>query len=220
MTSLPSALAPVPSGVPMVGGRNPGLVGTDGRPMPPITAYDGQDPVEYAKTVAEMGSDGSTAAHRDPSQWPNQYYQTFPDSHRIRDTRNPNHLIFGVSLPLSVQHGRHYAERGNHRHQPQYLVSVHPHSAEVTTDERAQTLAGLSELAKWLRLQNAVLPEPLVGEHDVDPAGLIDQLGVKGLSAYSAFVDIEDLRCRICTQDSNTIDAAIHHQRHKRHLQA
>jgi hypothetical protein len=60
MTSLPSALAPVPSGVPMVGGRNPDLVGTDGKPMPPITAYDGQDPVEYAKTVAEMGSDGGT----------------------------------------------------------------------------------------------------------------------------------------------------------------
>ena len=101
------------------------------------------------------------------------------------------------------------------------LVNPHPFSAELTQDERARTLA-LRELAKWTRLRNARLPnlEPIVGGLEVDPAGHVDELGVKGLSAYSAFIDTEDgHRCRVCGQVSHTIDIAIVHQRHMRHYQ-
>ena len=84
-------------------------------------------------------------------------------------------------------------------------------SAEVTPDR------ALHELAKWLRPH---LPEPVVGGLDADPGGFTDQLGVKGLSVYSAFVDMEGLRCRVCSQASDTIDLAILHQRQRRHYRA
>ena len=79
----------------------------------------------------------------------------------------------------------------------------------------------LCELAKWPGLQNALLPnsEPTVGGVEVDPVGLADQLGVKGLSVYSAFVDVDGLRCQVCGQSSDTIKTAIVHQRHMRHYQ-
>ena len=101
-------------------------------------------------------------------------------------------------------------------------MNIHPPSAEETPEEQAQRLEALRELAKWSRLRNALHPnsEPTVGGFEVDPAGVADRLGVKGLSVYSAFLDIDGLRCRICGQGSPTIDAAMLHQRHMRHYQA
>jgi len=86
-------------------------------------------------------------------------------------------------------------------------------------DAQAQTLAALRELAKWLRLHSLHLPGPIVGGHAVDPAGLIDRLGIKGLSVYSAFIDMEYLRCRVCGHHSESISLAMLHQRHQRHYQ-
>lgn len=127
----------------------------------------------------------------------------------------------GVTLPPSLEEARHYAEQGNRRHPCQGLVSIHPPSAEVTPDELARRLAALRELAKWSRLRNALHPnsEPIVGGLEVDPAKIAEELGVKGLSVYSAFFDMDDLRCRVCGQVSDTIDSAIAHQRHMRHYQ-
>ena len=131
--------------------------------------------------------------------------------------------MFSVPLPPSFQQARHYAEaeRGNGGHPCEGLVNTHSPSAEVTPDEQAQTLVALRELAKWSLLRNALLPnaEPMVGGFEGDPAGLADQLGVKGLSVYSAFIDMDGLRCRICGQSSHTIDTAMLHQRHMRHYQ-
>ena len=134
---------------------------------------------------------------------------------------NPNPLMFGVPLPPSFQHAKHYAERGNRGHPCEGLANTHPPSAERTPDELARALMALCELAKWTRLRNALLPdtEPTVGGVEVDPAGLADQLGVKGLSVYSAFVDVDGPRCRVCGQSSDTIETAIVHQRHMRHYQ-
>ncbi len=131
--------------------------------------------------------------------------------------------MFGVPLPPSFRQARHYAEaeRGNGGHPCESLVNTHSPSAEVTSDEQAQIQVALRELAKWPRLRNALLPnsEPMVGGFEVDPAGLADRLAVKGLSVYSAFIDIDSLRCRICGQGSRTIGTAILHQRHMRHYQ-
>ena len=129
--------------------------------------------------------------------------------------------MFGVSLPPSFEQARRYAEWPNHRHRYcQRLVPTQPLSADVKPDEQAQTQAALNELAKWPRLRNALLPEPVVGGLEADPAGTIDRLGAKGLSGYTAFIDMEDLRCRICGQVSDTIEIAILHQRHVRHFRA
>ena len=128
--------------------------------------------------------------------------------------------MFGVPLPPSFWQARHYAERSNRGHPCEGLVSTHPPSAEGTP-EQARILVALREFAKWSRLRNALLPnsEPIVGGFEVDPAGLVDQLGVKGLSVYSVFVDVDGPRCRVCGQASDTIDTAIVHQRHMRHYQ-
>lgn len=128
--------------------------------------------------------------------------------------------MFGVLLPPSFKHAQHYAEPVNRRRNRQHLVTTRPTSAEKTPDEQDQTLVALPKLARWPRLRNTHLPEPTVGGLEVDPAGLGDQIGVKGLSVYSAFFAMEDLRCRVCGRASDTIDNAILHQRHARHYQA
>jgi len=207
--SRPPSLAVAPPGVPTVGGRNDYQAGADVGPKMRITAYDGQDPLQYAEVVAGMGPEGNTA---DPSQWLDPSYQTFAGTQGARDTSIPDPLTFGVLLPPSFEDARLYAECGNRRHQP--VMSIKSLSAEVTLGGWTRELRGL---AKWLR---PLHPEPVVGGLEVDPAGLVDQIGVKGLSVYSAFVDMEGLRCRICGQGSDTIDMAILHQRHKRHHQA
>ena len=65
MTSFPVSSSPplsaavVPRGVPIIE-RWARLAGTEVGPMPWIVAYDGQDPLEYAKAVAGMGPEGNT----------------------------------------------------------------------------------------------------------------------------------------------------------------
>ena len=74
-------------------------------------------------------------------------------------------------------------------------------------------------LATWSRLRNAGLPEPIVGGLDVDPTGVADRLGVKGLSVYTAFIEMESFQCRVCGVQSSGMALALLHQRHQRHFQ-
>jgi len=211
---FPSPPLPTAVAIPSVEGREARLVGTEVGPMPWLVAYDGQDSLAYAKAAAGMGPRiGNTVSHV-PSQRLNQ---AFLNTQGIPVTSYPNRFTFGVSLPPSFLQARNYAERANRRHHPQLLASIHPVSAEMTPD---QTLASLYELAKWPRLRNTIIPEPAVGGLEVDPAGIVDRLGIKGMSVYTAFIDRETLRCRVCGQGSDTMDVAVHHERHARHYQA
>ena len=91
----------------------------------------------------------------------------------------------------------------------------------VTPDSEttAQILADLRVLAAWPRLRTATLPDPVVGGVDFDPAGIADRLGVKGLSVYTAFIERESHRCRVCGAQSSDMALALLHQRHQRHFQ-
>lgn len=74
-------------------------------------------------------------------------------------------------------------------------------------------------LAAWPRLRNAALPDPVVGGLESDPAGVADRLGVKGLSVYTSFIEMDSLRCRVCGDQSTETGLALLHQRHERHFQ-
>lgn len=74
-------------------------------------------------------------------------------------------------------------------------------------------------LATWLRLRDSTLPDPIVGGLENDPTGVTDRLGVKGLSAYTAFIDRESFQCRVCGVRSNGMGVALLHQRFRRHFQ-
>ena len=87
------------------------------------------------------------------------------------------------------------------------------------SDTTAETLEDLHKLAAWPRLRNATLPDPLVGAVESDPAGAADQLGVKGLSVYTSFIEMESLQCRVCGDQSTQLGLAVLHQRHQRHFQ-
>ena len=87
------------------------------------------------------------------------------------------------------------------------------------SDHPDQILEDLRTLATWPRLLDATLPDPIVGELEYDPAGHADRLGVKGLSVYTAFIEVDSLKCRVCGVQSNGMADAILHQRHRRHFQ-
>ena len=74
-------------------------------------------------------------------------------------------------------------------------------------------------LATWPRLRNAGMPDPIVGGLELDPTGVSDRLGIKGLSVYTAFIEGEFFRCRVCGERANGMSLALLHQRHRRHFQ-
>ena len=47
-----------------------------------------------------------------------------------------------------------------------------------------------SSRRQLVRLRDAGLPDPIVGGHNFDPTGIADRLGVKGLSVYTAFIEM------------------------------
>jgi len=83
----------------------------------------------------------------------------------------------------------------------------------------AEILRYLPILATWLRLRDPTLPDDIVGQLDSDPWGIADQFGVKGLSVYTVFIDLESFRCRVCCHQSTDEDLAVFHQRQRRHFQ-
>lgn len=130
-----------------------------------------------------------------------------------------------TALPISFYHARFLAERisPNPLPLPQngHPLSTSPVSAEVTPepDAAARILEEVRALAIWLRLHQPTLQNLVVGGLESDPGGIADRLGVKGLSVYTAFIDMELLRCRVCGHQSNGIALAVLHQLHRRHFQ-
>ena len=59
-SSRPLSTAEVPGGVPSDEERNAFHLSTAGGLTPRIVAYDGQDPMEYAKAAAGMGPERNT----------------------------------------------------------------------------------------------------------------------------------------------------------------
>jgi hypothetical protein len=102
-----------------------------------------------------------------------------------------------------------------------HSVSTSPPSAEVTRepDNTDRILEDLRALATWPRLRDATLPDPIVGGLESDPAGIADLLGARGSSVYTAFIEMDSLRCRACGHQSSEMTLAILHQRHRRHFQ-
>ena len=94
-----------------------------------------------------------------------------------------------------------------------------PPEAALKPETENQILEDLRELAAWLRPRGGVLPDPIVGGLEFDPTGVTDRLGVKGMSVYTAFIDFDSLRCRICGAQSSAIELALLHQRTQRHFQ-
>jgi hypothetical protein len=132
-------------------------------------------------------------------------------------------LACNISLPNSLYHARFLAEQLKPNTVPQHdhSPSTSPSSAEITqdSDATAQDLENLRILAAWPRLHNASLPDAITGGIESDPGGIADQLGVKGLSVYTAFVEMESLRCHVCGERSSELALALLHQRHQRHFQ-
>jgi len=96
---------------------------------------------------------------------------------------------------------------------------VSPAQVAPELDANTQILSDLRTLATWLRLHVATLQDPIVGGLDFDPTGVSERLGVKGLSVYTSFIELETLRCRVCGVRSSRIALALLHQRDRRHFQ-
>lgn len=124
-------------------------------------------------------------------------------------------------INVSLRYAQLLSERPNSNLLHQCDQTPRLSSAKVAPqpDGTAQLLEDLRKLATWPRLRVATLPDPVVGGHDVDPTGVSDRLGMKGLSVYSAFVDRESYRCHVCGVRSEGMSLALLHQRHRRHFQ-
>ena len=70
-----------------------------------------------------------------------------------------------------------------------------------------------------MQLRGLTVPDPIVGAVESDPAGVADGLGVKGMSVYSSFFELETLQCRVCGDQTSETGLALLHQRHQRHFQ-
>jgi len=96
---------------------------------------------------------------------------------------------------------------------------VRPTSAEVATAPKEQ-IQELRTLGQWLYHHDPTLPPPIVGGIESDHGGVADRYGVKGKSVLTAFVDIDELSCRVCGYEATTRELALLHQQQERHFQS
>ena len=146
-----------------------------------------------------------------------------PASNRAASTGSSSRLPKAAFDIPSFLHAQFFAEHSKPNTLPHYDLSPasSPSSAKVTPESEttAEILEDLRVLATWPRLRDVTLPEPVVGGLDLDPSGTLDRLGVKGLSVYTAFIERESHRCRVCGVPSSEMALALQHQRHERHFQ-
>ena len=224
------------------------LVGMVVVSKPWLVAIDGQDTFAYARAAAAAtsapaegagGEDGSTSdgpcalfnstANKHTlqafqfltvSHAPAQPLQTPPaGSYSNLQTRSQGFVT------NFTRHARLLADHLKPNSLPRYNrpPSACLPSADVIVTQVANTatqiLEDLRTLAAWPRLRDPTLPDPIVGDLESDPAGIADRLGVKGLSVYTAFIEMDSLQCRACGHQSGETALAILHQRHRRHFQ-
>lgn len=71
----------------------------------------------------------------------------------------------------------------------------------------------LRTFSRWPRLRDQTFPPPTVGDIDAsDPSGVADRYGVKGMSVLTAFINMDDLSCRVCSFKAKTVQLAVLHQ--------
>ena len=212
---------------------------------PWLVAFDGQDSFAYARAAAAASAESAGWEKRITSDSSCALFNSTADKHTLQAFQiltaacapaqplnsppassypNPQNAP-NVSLPISLHHARLFADHLKPNPLPEYY---HPpstclSSTDITVAQESNTttqvLEDLHTLAAWLRLRDPTLPDPIVGDLETDPAGIADRLGVKGLSVYTAFIEMESLRCRVCGHQSKETACAIRHQRRRRHFQ-
>jgi hypothetical protein len=123
-----------------------------------------------------------------------------------------------VPLPLSFEYARQAAKQCCAQTPGQPASIVSSTSAEVV-GEPEERIRSLRVLAQWQRLHDPMLPSPIVGDIESDPWGVSDRYGVKGLSVLTAFVDMDDFSCWVCSSKAQTLELAVLHQQQARHFQ-
>ena len=204
-----------------------------------LTAFDGQDSLVYAAALdgaRDPGGLHSQCEHLDahykqangsarsefdqcitaphvPEQRPSNANPPCHDCPRTDPTSFANHLTFKFDMPVSFEYARQAAE------QPILDVSQCPCGANSTLVELTEQVEGptqgeLLTFSRWPRLRDLTVPPPTVGDIASDPSGIADRYGVKGMSVLTAFVDMDDLSCRVCSFKAKTVQLAIDHQPH------
>jgi hypothetical protein len=125
---------------------------------------------------------------------------------------NSSKVASSITLPTSLEY-EHYAQQRRLKYASSTEVTPKPNGT-------GEVLEDLYILAAWPRLRDATLPDPTVGDLESDPAEIASWYGVKGMSVYTAFIDRDSLRCRVCGDQSYDMTRAILHQRLQRHFQA
>ena len=127
-----------------------------------------------------------------------------------------------LQLPMSLEYARQVAERSHLPHLPhpcQLSCDASPISTGLVEEVKDQIQEDLRSFARWPRLRDPTLPPPIVGRIETDPSGVADRYGVKGKSAFTAFVNMDNLRCWVCAFGAKTLQLALLHQERARHFQ-
>jgi len=134
---------------------------------------------------------------------------------------NPSMSKLDTPLPTSFKYARQIEEQLRSPYPPppcQCPTDVKPTSAEVVGAPKDQ-IQDLRTLAQWLRLHDPTLPPRIVGDIESDPCGVADRYGVKGASVLTAFVDMDELSCRVCGFKENSLQLAVLHQQQEHYFQ-
>ena len=128
-------------------------------------------------------------------------------------------LTFEFEMSVSLEYARQVVEHliVPTSHCP---CGARPTSVGPVDQVEGPTLEELRSLARWLRLRDQTVPPPTVGDIEADPSGVADLYGVKGMSVLTAFVNMEDLSCRVRSFKARTVPLAVLHQQQANHFQA
>jgi hypothetical protein len=219
-----------------------------GRSEPPLIVVDGQDSLAYVTALVDEGGPVGMycelgylrallivltlsylsqfvrriTAPPAPDQWPSPPNQPCHGTRMRGSTAIAirSRTNFDTPLPASLEYARQAAEQRYPPRQPPCQLSsgVSQTSAGAVVGAKNQTRNDLRALAQWPRLHAPALLSPIVGGIEADPSGIADRYGVKGQSVFTAFVDKDDLSCRVCAFRANTLQLAIFHQRQARHF--
>ena len=128
-------------------------------------------------------------------------------------------LVSGASEDIGEQNDAKDVELLQRSSSSPMSTSVTRQRNNSSEQVEGPTLDELRTLAQWPRLRDQVLPSPTVGGIELDPSGVADRYGVKGMSVLTAFVNIENFSCRVCSFKAKGLAPALLHQRQARHFQ-
>ena len=128
-------------------------------------------------------------------------------------------------VSFAYYHYYHHIHSRYFHHIHSRFLPAHPEPAPFVgagpvEQVEGPTLDELRALAQWLHLRDQTLPPLTVGDIEADPSGVADLYGVKGMLVPTAFVNMEDLSCRVCSFKAKTVHLAVLHQQQANHFQA